>query len=93
MRLASATANGFGNDLGTFGARTAASAATLPLPLRSRNRANERTPARFLISERQLRKFGKRDRLAKMIRQEVKKLLHVAPIGFERFGRHAPLVG
>ena len=35
-------ASGFGSVFGTFGARTAASAPTLPLPLRSRNRANDR---------------------------------------------------
>ena len=47
-----AMASGFGSVFGTFGARTAASAPTLPLPLRSRNRANERTPASARISER-----------------------------------------
>ena len=51
-RLAEAMASGFGNVFGTFGARTAASAPTLPLPLRSRKRANERTPASARISER-----------------------------------------
>ena len=52
MRLAAAIASGFGSVLATFGARTAASAPTLPLPLRSRKRANERTPASMRISER-----------------------------------------
>src|ERR1043165_2140629 len=41
---------GFGKVFGTFGARTAASAPTLPLPLRSRKRANDRAPARERIS-------------------------------------------
>ena len=34
MRCADAIASGFGKVFGTFGARTAASAPTLPLPLR-----------------------------------------------------------
>ena len=46
------TASGFGRVLAIFGARTAFSAPTLPLPLRSRNRANERTPASWRISVR-----------------------------------------
>ena len=49
---AAAMCSGFGRVFATFGARTAASAPTLPLPLRSRNRANERTPARARISDR-----------------------------------------
>jgi hypothetical protein len=44
--------SGFGNVFGTFGARTAESAPTLPLPLRSRKRANERMPASDLMSDR-----------------------------------------
>ena len=52
MRLAAAAASGFGRVLLTFGARTAASAATLPLPLRSRKRAKERAPASTRMSER-----------------------------------------
>ena len=51
-RLASATASGLGKVRATFGARTAASAPTLPLPLRSRKRANDRTPANVRMSER-----------------------------------------
>ena len=51
-RLAAEMASGFGSVLATFGARTAASAPTWPLPLRSRKRANERTPASARISER-----------------------------------------
>ena len=47
-------ASGFGSVLASFGARTAASAPTLPLPLRSRKRANERVPASMRISERLL---------------------------------------
>ena len=38
MRLAAATGSGRGKVLAIFGARTAASAPTLPLPLRSRKR-------------------------------------------------------
>ena len=45
--------SGFGKVFGTFGARTADSAPTLPLPLRSRKRANERAPASERISERE----------------------------------------
>ena len=45
-------ASGFGRVFAIFGARTAASAPTLPLPLRSRKRANERAPASMRISER-----------------------------------------
>ena len=60
MRLAAATASGFGSVRGTFGARTAASAPTLPLPLRSRKRANERTPASVRISERPLMPAARR---------------------------------
>ena len=52
MRLAAAIASGFGKVFGTFGARTATRAATLPLPWRSRKRANDRTPASILIRER-----------------------------------------
>ena len=52
MRLAAEIAIGFGSVLASFGARTAASAPTLPLPVRSRKRANERTPASVRISER-----------------------------------------
>ena len=40
MRFAEGTASGFGRVFAIFGARTAFSAPTLPLPLRSRNRAN-----------------------------------------------------
>ena len=46
------TASGFGSVLPIFGARTAASAPTLPLPSRSRKRAKERRPASARISER-----------------------------------------
>ena len=45
MRFAAAIGSGFGRVLAIFGARTAPSAPTLPLPLRSMKRANERTPA------------------------------------------------
>ena len=45
--------SGFGKVFGIFGARTADSAPTLPLPLRSRKRANERAPASERISERE----------------------------------------
>ena len=47
-----ATGSGRGRVLPIFGARTAASAPTLPLPLRSRKRANARVPASARISER-----------------------------------------
>ena len=53
IRLAAAIANGFGRVLRQLWAcarRT--SAPTLPLPLRSRKRANERAPASTRISER-----------------------------------------
>jgi hypothetical protein len=52
MRRAAVAASGFGKVLPIFGARTAASAATLPLPLRSRKRAKERAPAKPRMSER-----------------------------------------
>jgi hypothetical protein len=52
MRLAAAIARGFGSVFAIFGVRTEARAPTLPLPLRSRKRANERTPASMRISER-----------------------------------------
>src|SRR5450631_4003967 len=55
IRLAAAIASGFGNVLPTLGARTADSAPTLPLPLRSRKRANERAPASTRINERLLK--------------------------------------
>src|SRR5262249_60339591 len=45
-------AMGFGNVFGALVARTAVSAATLPFPLHSRKRANERIPAIARISER-----------------------------------------
>jgi hypothetical protein len=54
IRLAAAIASAFGSVLPIFGARTAESAPTLPLPLRSRKRANERVPAITRISERLL---------------------------------------
>src|SRR6266852_4418364 len=54
MRLAAEIVSGFGSVFGSFGARTAASAPTLPLPLRSRKRAKERAPASVRISERLL---------------------------------------
>jgi len=43
---------GFGKVRGNLGVVTAVSAATLPLPLRSRKRANERQPASVRINER-----------------------------------------
>ena len=46
------SASGFGKVRGSLGVRTAVSAPTLPLPLRSRKRANERAPASPRISER-----------------------------------------
>ena len=52
MRFAGGTASGFGRVLAIFGARTALSAPTLPLPLRSRKRAKERAPASWRISVR-----------------------------------------
>ncbi len=52
MRLAEAIVSGLGSDREIFGARTAASAPTLPRPLRSRKRAKERAPASPRISER-----------------------------------------
>ena len=52
MRLAAAIASGRGRVLPIFGARTAASAPTLPLPLLSRKRAKARRPASARISER-----------------------------------------
>jgi len=54
MRLAAGIASGFGSGFASFGVRTAESAPTLPLPLRSRKRAKERTPASMRISERLL---------------------------------------
>ena len=102
--------SGFGSVFATFGARTAESAATLPLPLRSRKRANERAPASARISERapntvraprrhegahilrrELREFLERRRAAEMVGEKGEELLDVAPIGFERLGRHPPL--
>jgi len=50
--LAAEMASGFGSVLGSFGVRTAASAATFPFPFRSRKRAKERQPASVRISER-----------------------------------------
>ena len=110
MRLAAAIASGFGRVLATFGARTAASAPTLPLPLRSRKRANERAPASTRISERlprpsprraamkartsagvSLAKRFERRRAAQMPGQKIEELADVAPIGFQRLRRHAPL--
>ena len=52
MRLAAPTDSGLGRVLPIFGARTAASAPTLPLPFRSRKRAKARAPASARISER-----------------------------------------
>src|SRR5665213_1673856 len=60
IRLATAIASGFGSVLPTLGARTAASAPTLPFPLRSRKRANERAPASTRMSERVLRPSPRR---------------------------------
>ena len=59
-RLAAEIASGFGSVFASFGARTAASAPTLPLPLRSRKRANERAPASMRISERLLMPSARR---------------------------------
>ena len=44
------------------------------------------------IRGRELRKLGKRRRIAAMLREETEELLHIALIGFERLGRHPPLV-
>ena len=53
MRLAAATASGFGKVLRQFRrAHGGQAPPTLPLPLRSRKRANERAPASPRISER-----------------------------------------
>src|SRR5437763_10576871 len=60
MRLAAATASGLGSVFAIFGVRTAASAPILPLSLRSRKRAKERTPASMRMSERLLTPSARR---------------------------------
>src|ERR1700744_4368845 len=52
MLLAAPISSGRGSVLPIFGARTAASAPTLPLPVFSRNRPKARKPASDRISER-----------------------------------------
>ena len=108
--MAAATGSGFGRVLPIFGARTAASAPTLPLPLRSRKRrerahAGERAHQRAAadavraarrqkgadVGRRQRGERLQRRRAAEMLGQEAQELPHVAPIGFERLWRHAPL--
>src|SRR5580693_4828329 len=89
VRLAASMANGRGRVLPIFGARTAASAPSLPLPLRSRKRPKARMPASARMSER-LPILPAR-RAAEVLGKKLQELQHVAPIGFEGLGRQAPL--
>src|SRR5947207_698825 len=60
MVFAAATGSGRGRVLAIFGPRTAASAPSLPVPLRSRKRPKARMPASARISERLLMALARR---------------------------------
>src|SRR5271154_4411369 len=103
MSLAAAIASGRGKVLASFGARTAASAPTLPLPFLSRKRPKARVPASIRISERLPMPSARRAAMkartsaglsaAEMFGEEAQELQYVAPIGLDGLGRHAPLGG
>src|SRR5713101_3694950 len=75
MVFAASTGSGRGKVLAILGPRTAASAPSLPVPLRSRKRPKARMPASARISERLLMASAR----------------HVAPIGFDGLRRQVAL--